>query len=71
MRPTSIAGVVLLVLGVVLLVRGGTFTTRKEVLKVGDVKITADEQQSLPPWAGWAAVAGGVALIAAGARKRG
>jgi hypothetical protein len=40
------------------------------VLKVGDVKVTADEQQSIPPWAGALAVATGVGLILAGARQR-
>lgn len=50
MRPSLIAGIALIVLGVFLLVRGGSFTTQKDVVKVGDVKLTADEKQSIPPW---------------------
>jgi drug/metabolite transporter (DMT)-like permease len=69
MRPIIIAGIVLLCLGLVLLVRGGSFTTRRDVLKVGDVKVTADEQQSIPPWAGYVVLAAGVACVLAGTRK--
>ena len=44
--------------------------TRRDVIKVGDFKVTADERQSIPPWAGGVAVAVGIALVAAGARRR-
>jgi hypothetical protein len=70
MRPLVIAGIVILCLGAFVLLRGASFTSRRDVLKVGDVKITADEQRSIPPWVGWAAVVAGVALLAAGGRKR-
>ena len=70
MRPLLIAGVLLLALGAFVLVRGGSFTTRRDVLKVGDVKITADEQQSVPPWVGGLALLAGLGLIVSGARRR-
>ena len=70
MRQLIIAGIVLLGLGAFVLVRGASFISQRDVLKVGDLKITADEQQSIPPWVGGAAMAVGVALIVAGARKR-
>lgn len=70
MRPFAIAGVLLLVLGGFVLVRGGSFTTRRDVLKVGDVKITADEQQSVPPWVGAVALLAGIGLIVTGVRRR-
>ena len=65
-----VAGVVLVGLGAFVLVQGADFTTRRDVMKMGDIKITADEKQSIPPWAAGVAVAGGVVLLAAGARKR-
>ena len=38
----SIAGIALLLLGLfLLLIRGGSFTTQRDVVKVGDVKLTA------------------------------
>jgi hypothetical protein len=70
MRPLVIAGLVLLGLGVFVLVRGGSFTTRRDVLEVGDVKVTASERQSLPPWVGGVALLAGAGLLVAGARKR-
>jgi hypothetical protein len=70
MRQFIIAGIVILGLGAFVLLRGASFTSRRDVLKVGDVKITADEQQSIPPWVGGAAMLVGVALIVAGTRKR-
>ncbi len=70
MRPLIVAGIVLLGLGAFLLVRGGTFTSRKDVLKVGDVKITANERQSIPPWVGGVALLVGAGLLVAGARQR-
>jgi hypothetical protein len=71
MRPYLIAGIVLLALGAFVLLRGASFTTRRDVVSVGDVKITADEQQSIPAWAGGAAVVAGAVLLVAGMRKRG
>ena len=70
MRPLIVAGVLLLALGAFLLIRGGSFTTRRDVLEVGDVKVTANERQAIPPWAGWVALVAGAGLLAAGARKR-
>ena len=66
---TIVAGVLLLAFGAFVLLRGANVTTQRDVLEVGDVKITADQQRSVPPWAGGIAVAAGVALLAAGARK--
>jgi hypothetical protein len=71
MRPPVLIGAALIVLGAVILIRGGTFTSRRDVVSVGDLKITADQQQTIPPWAGGLSVAAGIALIVAGSRRRG
>jgi uncharacterized membrane protein len=70
MRQLILAGILILGLGAFLLLSGGSITTRRQVLKVGEVKVTADEQQSIPPWVGGVAMVAGVALIIAGAQKR-
>jgi hypothetical protein len=70
MRPLTIAGIILIVFGVFVLVRGAGLTSRRDVLKVGDVKVTADQQQTIPPWTGWLAIVGGSALAVAGGRRR-
>jgi hypothetical protein len=70
MRPLVIVGIVIAALGAFVLIRGGSFTSQRDVLKVGDVKITANEQQSIPPWVGGVVVLAGVALVVGGMRKR-
>ena len=73
MRPMAIVGVILIVLGVVALVyQGISYTSRETVIDIGPLHATADRQKTLPlpPVLGIAAVAGGVALLVAGARRR-
>jgi hypothetical protein len=74
MKPLSMLGLVLIVLGLVALAyQGFTYTTRETVLNVGPITATADRERTvpLPPIFGIAAMAGGVALMLAGARKGG
>lgn len=71
MRPLSIAGIVLIILGAIVLIRGGSFTSRRDVVKVGDLKITADEHQSIPPWVGGLAIVAGIGLVVTGGRRQG
>jgi uncharacterized membrane protein HdeD (DUF308 family) len=73
MRPIAVIGVVLIVLGLVALVyQGITYTSRETVIDIGPLHATADRQKTLPlsPVLGIVAVAGGVALVVAGVRKR-
>lgn len=70
MRPPVIIGIILILFGGVVLVRGGSFTTKKNVLEVGDLKVTADERQVIPPWAGILSIVVGAVAIGAGVRKQ-
>jgi hypothetical protein len=70
MRQLIIAGILCLGFGAFVLLRGASFTSRRDVLKVGDVKVTADEQQSIPSWVGGAAVVVGATLLLTGMRQR-
>jgi hypothetical protein len=73
MKPMVLIGVVLIVLGVAALAyQGITYTSRETVLDIGPVQATAERQKTvpLPPVLGIAAVAGGVALLVVGLRKR-
>jgi len=72
MKPLAIAGVLLLVLGLMALVyQGINYTSRETIIDLGPLHATADQQKTLPipPVLGILAVAGGVALLVAGARK--
>jgi hypothetical protein len=73
MKPSALAAIVLILLGVIALVyQGITYTSRETVLDIGPVHATADRQRTLPlpPVLGVAAVAGGVVLLVVGSRKR-
>jgi hypothetical protein len=73
MKPISLAGIVLLVLGVLALAyQGINYTHRERVLDVGPIHATADTQKHipLPPIVGGLALLGGVFLILAGAKEK-
>lgn len=73
MKPLALAGVVLIVLGLAALAyQGVTYTTRETVIDLGPLQATADRQRTvpLPPVFGIAAVAGGIALLVTGQRRR-
>ena len=49
MKPISIAGIVLIVLGVVALAyQGITYTSRETVIDIGPLQATAERQKTLP-----------------------
>lgn len=73
MKPATILGVVLIVLGLAALAyQGITYTTREKVIDIGPIQASADRQRTipLPPIMGIVAVAAGVALVVVGVRKR-
>jgi drug/metabolite transporter (DMT)-like permease len=70
MRLTMIAGVALVVVGAFLLVRGGSFTTHREMMRVGDMSVSAEERRPIEPWLAGVAVVAGIALLATGTRRK-
>jgi uncharacterized membrane protein len=69
MKSASLAGIVLVVLGVIALAyQGITYTTHKKVLDIGPIQATKEEHNTipLPPIVGGVALIGGVALLFAG-----
>ena len=72
MRPTTIAGILLIVLGAIALVyQGITYTTTEKVLDFGPIQATAETQKTipLPPVVGGLALVGGIVVLAIGARR--
>jgi hypothetical protein len=72
MKSISLAGMLLVILGVLALAyQGITYTHREKVLDLGPIHATKDTQEQipLPPILGGLALAGGVALLVAGARQ--
>ena len=70
MRIPLLAGIVLIAAGAFVLLRGGTFTSRRDVLDVGGLKVTAEEQHPIAPWIAGVALLGGVALVVSGLRRK-
>jgi LPXTG-motif cell wall-anchored protein len=70
MRVWIVAGIVLIVAGAFVLLGGGSFTSRRDVFTVGDLKVTAEEQQPILPWVGGLAALAGAGLIVVGVRRK-
>ena len=72
MRPVTLVGIILIILGVLALAyQGITYTTREKVIDLGPLQASVDKKKSipLPPIVGAVALAGGVVLVIVGARK--
>lgn len=73
MKPISLLGIALVVLGVLALVyQGFSYTRTKNVLDIGPIHATADthEHVPLPPIVGGLALLSGAILIAMGAKQK-
>jgi drug/metabolite transporter (DMT)-like permease len=71
-KPSTIIGIVLIVLGVIGLAMGGfSFTRKEKVIDLGPIEATADKKESvpIPPVLGALALISGVVLVAAGSRR--
>jgi hypothetical protein len=72
MKPISLAGIVLVVLGALALAyQGFDYTRRDHVLDVGPMHVTTETQNRvpIPPILGGLALVGGIALLVVGSKK--
>ena len=72
MKGVALAGILLIVLGVVALVYEGiSYTSRDTVVDLGPIQATAEREHRLPlsPLLGVGALIAGVVLVIVGARK--
>jgi uncharacterized membrane protein len=72
MRPATMVGILLIVLGALALAyQGFNYTKQEKVLDIGPIHATAEEQKhvSIPPILGGLALVGGIVLVIAGSRK--
>jgi uncharacterized membrane protein len=70
MKAMVIAGIVIVILGAVILFRGISYPSERSFVKVGGFEASVQEYRVIPAWIGGVAIAGGLALIIAGRRKR-
>jgi hypothetical protein len=74
MKPAIIFGVLLIAIGIAgLAIDNISFTERKTIVDAGPLKVTADEQRTIPipSIVGVVAVIAGVAMLFMGRRARG
>jgi hypothetical protein len=65
----QILGAILIAGGLFVLIKAPTYSSDKSLFKVGDVEAKIAQSHEIPAWAGGAALAAGVILVAVGARK--
>ena len=70
MRPQALIGIILVVLGAFVIFRGMSYSSKDEVLKVGDVKASVESKKAVPTWAGGVAIVAGIVLLASGMKRR-
>jgi uncharacterized membrane protein len=73
MKPIFWIGIVLIVVGgLALAYQGFDYTHQEKVLDLGPIHATAEEQKhvAIPPLLGGLVLAGGIALVIVGARKK-
>lgn len=70
MRPISIVGILLVLLGAFVLFRGLSYKSKDEVLRVGDLKASVEEKHAVPAWVGGIAIVAGVIMLAGGMKRR-
>ena len=72
MKPVTVIGVILIVIGVVALAyQGITYTTSEKVVDLGPLKVETEREKTipLPPVVGIAALVGGVVLVVVSRRQ--
>jgi len=71
MKPITIAGIILIILGLIALAyQGITYTSKEEALKVGPIKVISEKERTIPlsPVVGAAALGAGILLVIVGVR---
>jgi hypothetical protein len=73
MKPISVLGILLVVLGALALAyQGITYTRQEKVIDIGPIHATEDRQERipLPPILGGVALVAGIVLLVTGARQK-
>ena len=68
-----IAGIILIILGIIGLAYGGiTYTRHRDTVSIGPITATVRQRETfpIPPVAGAIAIVAGIGLFVAGARRR-
>jgi hypothetical protein len=69
-KPLTLIGLLLIGLGAFVLVNGFSFTSNRQVLKVGSLEASVKEERAVPAWVGGVALLLGLGLVATAGRRR-
>ena len=69
MRLVQIVGILCVLAGGFILIRGFTYTKQESVIEIGDLKAGVKEKKTVPPWVGGLGVVAGIGLIVVGGRR--
>ena len=75
MKPTSILGIILIVIGIIVLGYGWfgsvSYTTKENVAKLGPLEVNKENEHRVPvgPIVGGVCVVGGILLLVGGSRQ--
>ena len=70
MRPQILFGAILILGGGFILARGLSYTTRKDVVDLGAIRVSTDEKKPIPPWIGGIIAVAGLALVFTGGSRK-
>jgi hypothetical protein len=68
MRRSVMLGTALIVVGGTIFLRG--LSSKHEILRVGDISVSAEERSPIAPWVTGLAVLAGLALVTTGTRRK-
>lgn len=63
-------GAILTIGSAYMLVEGGAFTSREEVVRVGDLSVSAKKTHPILPWMAWAGIAAGGVMVVVGLTRK-
>jgi drug/metabolite transporter (DMT)-like permease len=68
MRIATIAGIALIIAGAFLFLRGGSFTSHRNMMDFGGMRVSVEEQHPIRPLIAGVAILAGVVLVGAAVR---
>jgi len=68
MKTGVIVGIILIAAGIYVVAGQGSYSSNREVLKIGGLEASIKESHLIPPWTGAIAIAVGGVLVFAGLR---
>ena len=70
MKPSSIAGLILIAAGIFLILRPPHYSSEQSVFRFGGLQATMRREHTLPGWVGGTALGAGLVLLSMGLIKR-